>query len=259
MRTPSGDGCGDLVLRITHLLPRDLRRSAAVQIRSDLASAHATDDVERAKPVLRAMVKLEYRDHNQDVKHEARLAAFRAEAFPPGLGYENPNTDDAFLAKPFKRVKEMSPEERRRALEAKDECSVCKQKHFGPTGPARTLDNGKVLGCFGDKAVPFPPELKERMSEARYKYIMSIRQGAMPRKAAKAALAQEGEDDGCLDCLEDYANAAIEDHAHAAECRDDWTSNRGGVSRMTEKGGKPIRRKEKNHLDQFGNLLRMDF
>ena len=31
------------------------------------------------------------------------------------------------------------------------------------------------------------------------------------------------------------------------------------LSRMTEKGGKPIRRKEKNHLDQFGNLLRMDF
>ena len=43
------------------------------------------------------------------------------------------------------------------------------------------------------------------------------------------------------------------------ERRDDWTSNRGGVSRITEKGGKPIRRKEKNHLDQFGNLLRMDF
>ena len=98
--------------------------------------------MERAKPVLRAMVKLEYRDHNQDVKHEARLAAFRAEALPPGLGYENPTTDNALLAKRFRRVKDMSPEERRRALEAKDECSVCKQKHFGPTGPARTLDNG---------------------------------------------------------------------------------------------------------------------
>ena len=66
-----------LVLRMSTMLPMELRRTSSTQIRANLKTNMATSDPDKAKTVFRDLIKSEWLGHKQMVKQEAKLARSR--------------------------------------------------------------------------------------------------------------------------------------------------------------------------------------
>ena len=75
-------------------------------------------------------------------------------------------------------------------------CSVCGEKHFGPTGPGR---------CAGDPSTALPPNFKSKTTPRRFERVMALRRGERAQEATDALC------DGCDDynSLEDLSPSHV--------------------------------------------------
>ena len=189
---------GDLVVRLQRLLPVELRRNNALQIKGALAAASAVDDADAAQEVFTTLIREDHRNHKGIVKQELKDKANRAMAamerqveppggFPPGLPAPYANDHESGFGAQFKprRVADMSQAERIAELKAMDPCEVCHDKHFGPKGWGK---------CACDPSVPLTAEIKSKLSKTRIERVVAVRkriQSETSKRAEKAKVANE--------------------------------------------------------------------
>ena len=163
--------------------------------------------------------------------HAAREAAFaakgggmlpRASPRPPGLGHGAAHRpggsgprDARGGSKPtqLKRVKDMTPDERRAALREMSPCPVCRERHFGPTGWGR---------CAADPSVPLDDELRRKLQPCRLARVLALRKGEAAR------VAREDSDDEVYESLVDLSGA--EGAGGGAVAEDDVAQGSAGLS-----------------------------
>lgn len=230
----------DLVARVQGMLPIDLRVNAAIQIRADLQSSHALDDVDMAMPIFANLLRLDLMTHRQVVQQEAHMAQEallareaalaakgggtlpRVSPRPPGLGHGTaprpggPGLRDSrggYKPTQLKRVKDMTADERRAALNAMSPCPVCRERHFGPSGWGR---------CAADPSVPLDDELRRKLPPGRLARVLAMRKGEVAR------VAREDSDDDVYESLEDMRPPAGGGGGAVAE--DDAAQGGAGLS-----------------------------
>ena len=111
-------------------------------------------------------------------------------------------------------VKDMSDPQRLALLKAMDECSVCKDKHFGGKGPGR---------CLADPSVPLPSNFEQMVRPRRRAKIYRLRgniEKAVAIEKTLRANAVETEELITLDTLEEMEGDASADHVRGEDCED---------------------------------------
>ena len=208
-----------LVLDYIKLFPTELRSGNLATIKSTLRADKALNDGVKAKASLRSLIVDDLNDH--EMAEEERAMAAQEDRIREleeqlanvsqagGGGGRMPSTN-------FEKrsVKDMSDPERLALLKAMDECSVCKDKHFGGKGPGR---------CLADPSVPLPSNFEQMVRPRRRAKIYRLRgniEKAVAIEKTIRANAVETEELITLDTLEEMEGDASADHVRGEDCED---------------------------------------